>query len=427
MKIAVIGSGYVGLVAGTCLSDLGNEVTCVDALQAKIDALNKGILPIYEPGLKGLLDKNVKHQRLSFSTDLPTAVRKSEVIFIAVGTPESASGEADLKYVIQVAEQIGKSMDGYKVIVNKSTVPVGTGDLVKNTIQKHFKGDFDVVSNPEFLREGSAVQDFMKPDRVVIGNGAPRAEKLLREIYAPLGAKIIFTDVKSAELIKYASNAFLATKISFINEIANLCDRLGADVKNVAEGMGLDARIGSAFLNAGAGYGGSCFPKDVKAIIKTAEKAGYDFKILKGVEEVNRLQKTLPLRKLEKALGSLKGKRIAVLGLAFKPNTDDLREAPALEVIKALRQAGAVVAAMDPIAEDAARKILPDLVYCDSVYDCAEKADALVVMTEWNDFKQIDFARLKRAMARPLIVDGRNIYSRAKLEALGFEYHGIGH
>ena len=426
MRIAVMGCGYVGLVLGTCLSELGHEVVCVDAVKEKIESLRRGVIPIYEPGLQELVEKNAKAGRLSFSLDLGGAVEKSDVVFIAVGTPESVDGDADLRFVIQVAEEIGKNMNGYKVIVNKSTVPVGTGSLVRDTVTKFYAGEFDVVSNPEFLREGSAINDFMKPDRVVIGNGSVAAEKRMREIYAPLGAKMIFTDVKSAELIKYASNAFLATKISFINEIANVCDLVGADVKKVAEGMGLDARIGPAFLNAGVGYGGSCFPKDVKALAKTAEKAGYDFRILKGVEEVNRLQKTLAVRKLEKALGSLKGRRIGVLGLAFKPNTDDLREAPSLEVIRALKAKGALVSAMDPVAEEAAKKVLTGITYCESVYDCAQGADALLVLTEWNEFKEIDFRKVKALMNGRVIVDGRNLYSRKQVEAAGFEYYGVG-
>ena len=421
-----MGCGYVGLVLGTCLSELGHEVVCVDAVKEKIESLRRGVIPIYEPGLQELVEKNAKAGRLSFSLDLGGAVEKSDVVFIAVGTPESVDGDADLRFVIQVAEEIGKNMNGYKVIVNKSTVPVGTGSLVRDTVTKFYAGEFDVVSNPEFLREGSAINDFMKPDRVVIGNGSVAAEKRMREIYAPLGAKMIFTDVKSAELIKYASNAFLATKISFINEIANVCDLVGADVKKVAEGMGLDARIGPAFLNAGVGYGGSCFPKDVKALAKTAEKAGYDFRILKGVEEVNRLQKTLAVRKLEKALGSLKGRRIGVLGLAFKPNTDDLREAPSLEVIRALKAKGALVSAMDPVAEEAAKKVLTGITYCESVYDCAQGADALLVLTEWNEFKEIDFRKVKALMNGRVIVDGRNLYSRKQVEAAGFEYYGVG-
>src|SRR3989338_1738789 len=426
MRIAVMGCGYVGLVLGTCLSELGHEVVCVDAVKEKIESLRRGVIPIYEPGLQELVEKNAKAGRLSFSLDLGGAVEKSDVVFIAVGTPESVDGDADLRFVIQVAEEIGKNMNGYKVIVNKSTVPVGTGSLVRDTVTKFYAGEVDVVSNPEFLREGSAINDFMKPDRVVIGNGSVAAEKRMREIYAPLGAKMIFTDVKSAELIKYASNAFLATKISFINEIANVCDLVGADVKKVAEGMGLDARIGPAFLNAGVGYGGSCFPKDVKALAKTAEKAGYDFRILKGVEEVNRLQKTLAVRKLEKALGSLKGRRIGVLGLAFKPNTDDLREAPSLEVIRALKAKGALVSAMDPVAEEAAKKVLTGITYCESVYDCAQGADALLVLTEWNEFKEIDFRKVKALMNGRVIVDGRNLYSRKQVEAAGFEYYGVG-
>ncbi len=426
MEIAVVGTGYVGLVVGACLADLGNRVICVDVDEKKIEMLKRGESPIYEPGLDELLERNIGKQRLSFTTDIERAVKESSIIFIAVGTPQGKNGKADLKYVKQAAESIGKAMNGEKIIVNKSTVPIGTGKMVEKIIGQHFKGKFHVVSNPEFLREGSAINDFLQPDRIVIGNSDKKAAKKMEELYRPLNAKILFTDVESAELIKYASNAFLATKISFINEIAKLCDKVKADVQMVAKGVGLDKRIGPYFLRAGCGWGGSCFPKDVSALIEIGKQFGVEFLIPKAAEEVNKQQKFLPVKKAEKLLGSLKGKTITVLGLAFKPGTDDMREAPSIEIIRELLKKGAKVNAFDPIAEKEARKIFPSINYFDSVYSALEDSDAVLLITEWNEFKEMDFEKVKKTMNKPIIIDGRNIYDRKTLEKAGFKYEGIG-
>ncbi len=426
MEIAVVGTGYVGLVVGACLADLGNRVICVDVDEKKIEMLKRGESPIYEPGLDELLERNIGKQRLSFTTDIERAVKESSIIFIAVGTPQGKNGKADLKYVKQAAESIGKAMNGEKIIVNKSTVPIGTGKMVEKIIGQHFKGKFHVVSNPEFLREGSAINDFLQPDRIVIGNSDKKAAKKMEELYRPLNAKILFTDVESAELIKYASNAFLATKISFINEIAKLCDKVKADVQMVAKGVGLDKRIGPYFLRAGCGWGGSCFPKDVSALIEIGKQFGVEFLIPKAAEEVNKQQKFLPVKKAEKLLGSLKGKTITVLGLAFKPGTDDMREAPSIEIIRELLKKGAKVNAFDPIAEKEARKIFPSINYFDSVYSALEDSDAVLLITEWNEFKEMDFENVKKTMNKPIIIDGRNIYDRKTLEKAGFKYEGIG-
>ncbi len=426
MNIAVVGTGYVGLVAGTCFADLGNNVVCIDNNNEKIDLLNKGGVPIYEPGLKGLIEKNVKAGRLKFSTDLKKSIQKSKVVFIAVGTPSKKDGSADLKYVEMVAEEIGKAMNDEKIIVNKSTVPVGTGNLVENIVKKHYSEKFHVVSNPEFLREGNAIKDFLEPDRVVIGNADKKAAETMEQLYKPLNCEILFTDVKSAELIKYASNTFLATKISFINEVANFCDKVGADVSMVAKGMGLDERIGEHFLNAGAGYGGSCFPKDVKELISVGKRQNYNFKIAEAVENVNMEQKKVLIKKAKKMLGSLKGKTIGLLGLAFKPNTDDMREAPALVIIKELIEQGAKVKAFDPIAMKNTEKLVKKIEFAENAYDAIKDCDALMLVTEWNDFKEIDFKRVKTLLKQPIIIDGRNIYSREKLEKMGFKYTGIG-
>jgi len=426
MRIAVIGTGYVGLVVGACLADLGNEVTCADIAEGKINSLKKGEIPIYEPGLQELVEMNLRRGRLSFTTDVGSAVKNAEAVFIAVGTPQKENGEACLGAVKAVAETIGKNMDSYKVIINKSTVPVGTGGLVGEIISRHYKGEFDVVSNPEFLREGSAIKDFMEPERVVVGNGNPKAREAMERIYEPLDAPIIFTDIKTAEMIKYASNSFLATKISFINEIANLCDAVGADVKVVAEGMGADSRIGNKFLEAGCGYGGSCFPKDVKALGKIGENFGYDFRILKAVDEVNKSQKKIPVAKVKALVRALKGKRIAILGLAFKPGTDDMREAPSVDVIEALLRDGAEIRAFDPVAESEARRILPGITCCPSVYEAAKGAEAVVILTDWNEFREMDLEKLKRAMKGKVLIDGRNILDRDRAKELGFDYSGIG-
>ncbi|MFH1586827.1 MAG: UDP-glucose/GDP-mannose dehydrogenase family protein [Candidatus Diapherotrites archaeon] len=426
MKVCVVGTGYVGLVAGCCLADLGNEVICVDIDEKKINALKKGEIPIFEPGLAELVERNSREGRLSFTTNLHEAVKDSETIFIAVGTPMSDNGEADMKYVYKVAEDIGKVMNSYKVIINKSTVPVGSGGKVKEIISRHYSGEFDVVSNPEFLREGSAIRDFMEPDRVVIGASSEKAAEIVKGLYAPLKSEILVTDVESAEIIKYASNAFLATKISFINEIANLCEKVGADVETVSRGMGLDKRIGNSFLNAGCGYGGSCFPKDVKAIMHTAKENGLEMNVIRAADEVNKRQKIVPVEKAEEMLGDLKGKNIALLGLAFKPNTDDMRAASSIEIANLLVEKGANVMAFDPVAENEAKKILPNISYGDNFYDALKGADLMIIATEWNEFKEMDLEKAKELMNSPAIVDGRNILNREKALEMGFKYTGIG-
>ena len=426
----MIGTGYVGLVTGTCLSELGHEVTGVDIDKTKINGLNKGIIPIYEQGLEELVKENKKQNRLFFTTDIGKAIKQAEIVFIAVGTPPLPDGGVNLEYVKSVAESIGKNMNGYKVIVDKSTVPVGTGDCVTEIIKKYYKGDFDVVSNPEFLREGSAVVDFMHPDRIVIGNGSPRAEKIIRELYSGFDTdSIVFTDIKTAELIKYASNAFLATEISFINSIANLCEKLGADVEKVAQGMMLDKRIGTkAFLHAGVGYGGSCFPKDVKGLIQTAQESGVRFGILEEVEETNNAQKQSLLAKIQKLLGhDLRDKKITIWGLAFKPHTDDVREAPALVVIRQLLDREAKVSVFDPIAQEAGKKILGSHVkYEKNLIDSVDGSDCLVVVTEWPEFREVNLKNVKAKLKHPNIVDGRNIFNPKEMKSNGFNYVSIG-
>ncbi len=426
MKIAVIGTGYVGLVVGACLADLGNSVKCVDVNTEKIELLKSGKSPIFEPGLDELLERNIREGRISFTTSTAEAVKEAEIVFIAVGTPQSQNGKADLSHVKSAAEEIAKAMNGEKVIVNKSTVPVGTGSLVEEIIKKHYKGRFHVVSNPEFLREGSAINDFLKPDRIVIGSSNEEARKTMEELYRPLGAKMLFTSIESAELIKYGSNALLATKISFINEIARLCDRANADISEVATGIGLDKRIGPHFLRAGCGWGGSCFPKDVKALVFMGEEHGVELKIPRAADEANMEQKLEPVRKLKAKLSSLEGKRIALLGLSFKPNTDDMREAPSVEIANALRKEKAKIVAFDPVAMEEAGKKMPWLETAGSAYEALEGADAMILVTEWNEFKELDFERVKKVMNNPLVIDGRNIYSRKQLEESGFEYEGIG-
>ncbi len=436
MKIGVIGTGYVGLVTGTCFAESGNDVICVDTDQGKIDRLKRGEIPIYEPGLDELVKRNAAEERLVFTTRIEEAVRHALILFIAVGTPPGEDGSADLKHVLKVARDIGTHMDGFKIVVNKSTVPVGTGDLVRQTIQEELKrrGEnhpFDVVSNPEFLKEGNAIDDFMKPDRVVVGCDDPRTAELMKELYAPFvrtEKPILIMDVRSAEMTKYAANAMLATKISFMNDIANLCERVGANIDNVRKGIGSDSRIGYQFIFPGAGYGGSCFPKDVQALIRTASQHQYPLRILEAVEAVNEAQKEVMVKKLSKAFdGQLKGRTIAVWGLAFKPNTDDMREAPAVVIIRKLLAAGARVRAYDPEAMDEARKIFGDTItFVKKSYDALEKADALMVVTEWNEFRRPDFDRIKTLLQRPLVIDGRNIYDPGKMKSLGFEYHSIG-
>ena len=432
-KICMIGTGYVGLVTGTCLADFGNSVTCVDLDERKIELLNRGEIPFYEYALKELVERNMKEGRLRFTSDLARAIQKSRVVFSAVGTPQSRSGEADLSQVFSAAREIATHMNGYKLIVQKSTVPVGTGRQVREIVERHRpKGlAFDVASNPEFLREGSAVEDFMRPDRVVIGTWTQKAEKLLAGIYRPLylnETPMVRTNVETAELIKYASNAFLATKISFINEMANLCEVVGADVKIVARAMGLDRRIGQKFLHAGAGYGGSCFPKDTHAMAHLAKEAGSPCKIVEATIEVNRRQRERMLEKILDVAGDVRGKEIGVLGLAFKPQTDDVRESVAIDLIRMLRKRGANVRAFDPVAmKTAAEEIRdPKVRYCDSAYEVATGAQVLVIATEWNEFRMLDLKKLRRIMKSPLVVDCRNIYDPVPMAELGFRYAGVG-
>ena len=430
MKIAVVGTGYVGLVVGVCLAENGNSVVCVDNDEKKVEALRRGEIPIYEPGLAEMIPRNVAEERLRFTTDLGTAVQQSEILFIAVGTPQDEDGSADLRHVLAVADGIGRQMNGYKVIVNKSTVPVGTTEKVRKAVSAVTSHPFAVVSNPEFLKEGTAVEDFLKPDRVVIGADDERARAVMCELYAPFvrtGNPVLVMDSASAELTKYAANAMLASRISFMNEIANLCDRLGADVGQVRRGMGTDSRIGSSFLFPGIGYGGSCFPKDVKALIKTAEEAGLDLRVVKAVDEANQAQRRVLVPRIAAHLGTLKGKVIAVWGLAFKPRTDDMREAPAAAVIDGLLEAGASVRAYDPKAIDVARRVYGDRIhFCKRSYEAVEGADALVVATEWNEFREPDFGRVKSLMRQPAVFDGRNIYNPQVLREMGFHYEGIG-
>jgi len=429
MNLCVIGTGYVGLVTGTVFADLGNNVICCDKDASKIDMLKGGAMPIYEPGLEEMVLHNVDDGRLSFSTDVGDAVKNSEVVFIAVGTPPGSDGYADLSAVKDVAKIIARNLDRYKVIVNKSTVPVGTGDVVREIIDiNKVRPDveFDVVSNPEFLREGNAINDTLYPDRIVIGAPSQNVAMRILELYAPLERPMIITDVHSAEMIKYASNAFLATKISFINAISNICELAGADVIQVAKGMGLDKRIGSEFLSAGLGYGGSCFGKDTSCLVTTADKLGYNFQLLKSVIDINTDQPQRFVQKIASALGTLQDKTIAVLGLAFKPNTDDLRDAKSLEIIANLLAAGATVKTYDPIAMANTRRIFPQINYCENAYQTAEGADALVVVTEWNEFKFLDLVRVKETMAQPIIFDGRNIYDPERMRRLGFDYYCVG-
>jgi UDPglucose 6-dehydrogenase len=431
MKLSVIGTGYVGLVVGTCFAESGNDVICVDIDEQKLKTLRKGESPIYEPGLTEFLKKNINEKRLTFTSDLESAVKKTEVIFLALPTPQAEDGSADLQHVLEVSKKIGRFMNGYKVIVGKSTVPVGTGDRVHEIIAKESKHPFDVVSNPEFLKEGAAVNDFMKPDRIVIGTNSAKAQAIMQDLYAPFvrtGNPLIVMDIHSSELTKYASNSFLATKVSFMNEIANLCERLGADVDLVRKGMGTDARIGSQFLFAGVGYGGSCFPKDVSALLNTARTNEYDMQILEAVEAVNRRQKLVIVNKIKKHFGpKLKGKTIAIWGLAFKPNTDDMREAPVLNIVDALVREGVTIRAFDPAAMDEAKRRFGKTVkLCDSNYDALKGADALVLLTEWNEFRRPDFDRIRSLLREAVVFDGRNIYDPRVMREKGFVYYGIG-
>jgi UDPglucose 6-dehydrogenase len=436
MNIAIVGSGYVGLVTGVCLAHIGHRVICVDNNPEKIKKLKQGLLPIYEPGLESLMKDQLRHKRIFFMSSIKEATKKSTVIFIAVGTPSKPSGEADLTYVENVAREIAIHMEDYKLVVEKSTVPAETGRRVERTIRlnlsqrnqkkKNHPLEFDVASNPEFLREGSAVHDFMHPDRIVVGVESTRGEELLREIYKPLKAHLVVTNINSAEMIKHASNSFLAAKISFINAIGQICDRVGADVLKVAEGMGFDKRIGRAFLNAGIGYGGSCFPKDVDAFIRLSEKSGYDFSLLKEVRNVNEQQKKYFIRLIEDKLWIIKNKVIGILGLAFKPDTDDMRNAPAIDVIQALHHEGARIKAYDPQAMTNAKALLPKIHYCSNSYQAAKGCDCLLILTEWEEFKKVDYSKIKRSMRQAMIFDGRNLFQQGELEKLGFEYYGIG-
>ena len=479
MKISIIGSGYVGLVTGTCLSDFGLSVTCVDQDEQKIKMLNSGGVPIYEPNLEDLIQKNVSADRLIFTTDLEKAVKESKVIFITVGTPSNDDGSANLKQIETVAQQIACYLNDYKVIVNKSTVPIGTAAKIHHIIEEHqdktyknipsfgitnldsqsvipasfsvipakagihpaypsplrgegrvrVKYPFDIVSNPEFLREGSAVYDFTHPDKIVIGTNSPKALKIMQEIYRPLyliDTPFVITNPETAELIKYACNAFLATKITFINEIANICDKVEADVHQIAKAMGLDGRISPKFLHPGPGYGGSCFPKDTKALYHFASQLGYEFKLLKGVISANKRQRELMVEKIKHHIGDLKGKTIAILGLAFKQNTDDIRKSPAIDIIKLLLKEGAKIKCFDPLAMENTYKILPDLTYCQDEYETAQESEALVIATEWNQFRNLDLSKIKKLLKTPILLDLRNLYEPATLKSLGFIYEGVG-
>jgi UDPglucose 6-dehydrogenase len=431
MKLAVVGTGYVGLVTGTCLAETGNTVTCVDIDENKVSRLKDGKMPIYEPGLEKLFERNIKEERLFFTTNLAEGIKESQIIFLALPTPPDEDGSADLRYVLGVAEEIGKLLTDYKIIINKSTVPVGTADKVKEAIAKNYKGEYDVVSNPEFLREGVAVDDFMKPDRIVIGTQSERAKKLLEQLYGPYvrqGNPIIFMDERSSELTKYAANSFLATKISFMNEVAQLCERIGADVDMVRRGIGSDERIGRRFLFPGIGYGGSCFPKDVQALVRSSWEVGYDFKILDAVMDVNKRQKIHLVSKIKNYYNDkLEGKHFAVWGLAFKPNTDDIREAPSLYIIEELLKGGAAVTAYDPEAMKNVQGVLGDQIsYSANQYDALQGADALIIATEWNEFRTPDFIKIVSNMKRKVIFDGRNLFDANAVRELGFYYESIG-
>ncbi|MBA4394258.1 MAG: UDP-glucose 6-dehydrogenase [Desulfobacca sp.] len=431
MNICVVGVGYVGLVTGACFAEFGIRVTCVDNDQQKIKGLKQGKIPIYEPGLEEMVSKNVKENRLFFTDNLEEGVKHSLAVFIAVGTPSDTQGKADLRYVKEVAQAIGRTMDGYKLIITKSTVPVGTGKIIHGIIRKSQKEKlpFDIVSNPEFLREGSAIEDFMRPNRVVIGAESDQAVAIMKDLYSPLyliETPFVITTVETAEMIKYASNAFLATKISFINEMANLCEKVGADVHLVAKGMGLDQRIGSKFLHPGPGFGGSCFPKDTSALAQLADSLGYDFEIVKSVIRVNQRQKQRMVDKIHKAVGPLKGKTLGILGITFKQNTNDIREAPALYIIKKLESLGARIKAYDPAGMKEGRKVLKKVLFQENLYEVGKGADALILATEWNTFRTIDWVRMKSLLKRPLVIDLKNMYEPVKMHQLGIKYHCVG-
>lgn len=432
MKVAVVGAGYVGLVSGACFSEIGHEVICIDNNEEKIEKLKSGGIPIYEPGLKELVERNVKAGRLSFSTSVKEGVEKCELVFVAVNTPPLPDGSADLCYVEAVSREIAENLNEYRVIVSKSTVPVETGIWIKRTIERYSPegAEYDVASNPEFLREGKAIDDFLNPDRVVIGVESDKAKAKMLELYEPISSKteILVTSIESSELIKHASNSFLALKISYINAVSTICEKTGADIREVARGMGLDSRIGDQFLQAGAGFGGSCFPKDLSAFIKIAEKLGYDFRLLKEVQNINEYQRGLILEKVRNALWNLRGKTVAVLGLAFKPDTDDMRNAPSIDIIRSMVEEGAEVRACDPQAEENARRLLPGKVsYHNGPYETAEGSDILLILTDWQEYKDMDLERIKTLLAQPpVIVDGRNIFEPGDMKKLGITYYGIG-
>ena len=431
MHIGIIGTGYVGLVTGACFAEFGLFVTCVDKDEKKIKALKKGEIPFYEPGLDELVKRNVKQGRLIFTTKIAKAVESSLVIFIAVGTPRRGDGSADMKYVEEVAREIANHMDDYKVIVTKSTVPVGTGEKIREIISRNLKSrtDFDIVSNPEFLREGSAIEDFMRPNRVVIGAASPQAVAIMKDLYKPLyllETPFVITNIETAELIKYASNSFLATKISFINEIATLCEKVGADVHMVAKGMGLDQRIGSKFLHPGPGYGGSCLPKDTTALLKIAEDNNVHLGIVDAAVRANERQRGYMVERIKESMGDLKGKTLAVLGLSFKPNTDDIRDAPSVPIIKTLLKEGAKIRAYDPVSMEEAEKILPEIKYCKDPYNTLKGADALIIMTEWNQFRNLELDKIKALLNSPFFFDLRNIYDPQKMREKGFQYYSVG-
>ena len=431
MHIAVIGTGYVGLVTGACFAEFGVEVTCVDVDEKKINGLLNGVMPIYEPGLDAIVEKNVKAGRLHFTTDIKTAVEQALVIFLAVGTPPKEDGSPDMSYYQQAAKDVAEAMNGYKVLVTKSTVPVGTGKWLREFVAENqkTKTNFGVASNPEFLREGAAIDDFMRPDRVVVGSNEPDAIAIMKDLYRPLyliETPIVITSLEAAELIKYAANAFLATKITFINEIANLCDAIGCDVHDVARGMGMDNRIGRKFLHPGPGYGGSCFPKDTRAFTKVGDKYGVETSIVDAVIKANDFQRHAMIPKIEKLVGDFSDKQIGVLGLSFKPETDDMRESPAIDIIKEMQNRGARVRAFDPVAMEEAKHCLPDIEYADDEYDAIKDADALVIITEWNQFRALDMARVKQLLKAPKIADLRNVYEPKDMQELGFEYIGVG-
>jgi UDPglucose 6-dehydrogenase len=431
MHIAVIGTGYVGLVSGACFAEFGVDVTCVDVDETKIEKLKSGIIPIYEPGLDTLVEKNVNAGRLHFTTEIRSAVEGAQAVFLAVGTPPKEDGSPDMSYYQQAAKDVAQAMNGYKVLVTKSTVPIGTGKWLREFVTKNLKvqTDFGVASNPEFLREGAAIDDFMRPDRVVIGSNEPEAIEVMKELYRPLyliETPIVITSLEAAELIKYAANAFLATKITFINEVANLCDAIGCDVHDVARGMGMDNRIGRKFLHPGPGYGGSCFPKDTRALTTVADQFGVETRIVDAVIDANERQREAMIPKIEKLVGSLDGKQIGILGLAFKPETDDMRESPAIDIIRSLLDRGVKIRAYDPVAMDEARHCLPEIEYATDEYDAIRDADALVIVTEWNQFRALDMDKVKQLLKAPKIADLRNIYEPQDMRELGFDYVGVG-